>query len=530
MGKTVRLGIYFLIITLGFFAARIHDRSTSLTKRQLTCLTAKYYGPRELSCAEINRQERAIYEKINSLRADRGLPSLKISDAAMLVARYHSNLMRRQGVGSFEFKGVSSIEQRKTNAGIGDNCFYALYGNISIRGVIKQIESEDASIYTNDELTHIGIGVIRQWLPWRYWATIVYIGRIASVKKFPVYLSHEGFTETLRWKLKESYNNPVVEITIPSGESEQLPVHSFLGGFYSAEIPFRQKGKYIVEILAKGPYGPEVAQIMPVYIGVEREDALVGSKSKPLDIHHEEDLERAMFELINKERQKYEIEPLQFNTRLCEIARVHSYAMAKAGKAVHNLPGSPDLGQRVEDAHLKVLMRGENVAFDSSIEKAHRGLMGSPAHRHLIVDPNFSDVGIAIVRRKNLLFITEDFARFIPDISPLEGKRKLLRQMREFTNAYFEENIELSSIAQEHSKKMAFSGRLLGVKGLQKEIGSHQIRYKQIYFFTISALTMEQITEKVKDKLPSLNSIKEAGVGIQQDKQGILWVTLILIF
>ncbi len=529
MNRITRFIIYFAVVALIFFAARIHDRSISLSEQQLKCLSAKYYGSRELPYVKINSEEKAIYKKINSLRANKGLHPLRISNIAVLVAKYHSNLMRKWDTGKFDFKGEGSIEQRRIKAGIGDSCFYALYGNISISRILRQIESKDAATYDNDELTHIGVGVVHQWFPWQYWATIIYIERIASVEKFPIYLPRSGLAETLRWSIDKSYSSSTVEITTSSGKSLRLPVHRFLGRFYRAEIPFEREGKYVVEILADGPYGPEVAQIMPVYVGRRRESVSADSKSEQLKTHKSESMERELFVLINKTRRKYEIKPLRLNGRLCAIARIHSHNMARAGKAVHNLPGFPDLVQRIKSANLNVLMEGENVAFDSSVARAHKGLMGSPGHRYIIIDPDFTDVGISIVRKGRLLFITEDFAKFVPSVSPVEGRREILKRIRESTNIYLKENAKLSSIAQEHSRKMASYEKFLDARGLQREIDACHIKHKQIYFLTMKALTVKQASRKIKEKVDGLNFITEIGIGVQQDKQSVLWITLVLI-
>ena len=41
---------------------------------------------------------------------------------------------------------------------------------------------------------------------------------------------------------------------------------------------------------------------------------------------------------------------------------------------------------------------GENLAGNQSVEKAHEALMASPGHRQNILNPNYTHIGIGIVK------------------------------------------------------------------------------------------------------------------------------------
>ena len=521
-------GFIFLSVVAGvsFHLIRVHDRAIPLSEKEIRLLNAAHYaGGKDIQTAG-SKEENAILEKINSLRAGQSFLPLKLDKSASLLALHHSALMRKQKKLGFDLAGYSSLEDGKTNIGISDTCFYALYAGINISRVLEQIEWEEDPLYAKDGLTHIGIGVIHQLFPWRHWVTVVYIKRIAFLDEFPVYIPRAYSMQTLCWKLRENYSKPLVKMTTPAGEVKELTV-KFSAGVYKAEIPFRKQGKYIVEILANGPYGIEVANVMPVYVRVQKEKELTHRRYYSQDTD-EKSLEKAMFELINRDRAGYNLKPLQFSSHLCEAARVHSSDMAESGKVVHDLPGCRNVNERLQDASLKVLKQGENVASGSSIEEAQENLMGSPGHRQIILDADFSHVGVGIVEQKDLLYITQNFVSFIPEVSSSEGKRVMLKKINQLRSFPLRKNRTLSSIAQLHSEKMARAGRLLNTDSLKDEL-SREVKFQQVSFMVIGALTIEQIAEEAgKQKNVRSGFMEEIGLGVCQSDDGNLWVTIIL--
>ena len=56
-------------------------------------------------------------------------------------------------------------------------------------------------------------------------------------------------------------------------------------------------------------------------------------------------------------------------------------------------------------------MLGENVAYGPSIEAVHEELMASEGHRHNVLDPRFTVIGIGIVRGPDRWWVTQDFVQ-----------------------------------------------------------------------------------------------------------------------
>lgn len=137
--------------------------------------------------------------------------------------------------------------------------------------------------------------------------------------------------------------------------------------------------------------------------------------------------EQEMVRLVNAERAKIGLPALQVDDRLTSIARQHSQLLAAKHSLSHQYPGEPDLRHRIVATGLRSNYSGENVAYDADAPRAHQGLMNSPPHRANILRPEFTTVGIGVVRNGNLIYVTEDFARRLQELSPDEAEAVIVR-------------------------------------------------------------------------------------------------------
>jgi uncharacterized protein YkwD len=131
--------------------------------------------------------------------------------------------------------------------------------------------------------------------------------------------------------------------------------------------------------------------------------------------------EQRLFSLINQERAKQGLAPLEFDERLSLSARKHTRLMVQNDSLSHQFDGEESLQLRVSDENVRCDRDGENIALDSSVEGAHIMLMQSPPHRANILNPQFNAVGIGILRSDELLYVTEDFAHVLPNYSETEA-------------------------------------------------------------------------------------------------------------
>lgn len=108
--------------------------------------------------------------------------------------------------------------------------------------------------------------------------------------------------------------------------------------------------------------------------------------------------EQLMVSLVNQERAKVGLKPLQVDLRLVELARMKSKDMIDLNYFSHTSPtyGSPF--DMMKKAGVDYYTAGENLAGASTVERAHEALMQSDGHRRNILNPAFTHIGIGIVK------------------------------------------------------------------------------------------------------------------------------------
>ena len=131
--------------------------------------------------------------------------------------------------------------------------------------------------------------------------------------------------------------------------------------------------------------------------------------------------EQQLFSLINQERGKEGLPPLELDERLTRAARRHTQLMVRDDSLSHQLDVEEPLQLRVSDQNVRCDHDAENIALDSDVAVAHVMLMESPHHRDNILSPQFNAVGIGILKSVDLYYITQDFAHVLPNYSEPEA-------------------------------------------------------------------------------------------------------------
>ena len=109
------------------------------------------------------------------------------------------------------------------------------------------------------------------------------------------------------------------------------------------------------------------------------------------------DLEMKMLDLVNQERTKRGLKPLQWDPELVPVARTHSQDMFARGYFSHYTLEGKDPFDRMKAAGIKYYSAGENLALGPTLSVCHEGLMNSPGHRANILNPTYGRVGIGIL-------------------------------------------------------------------------------------------------------------------------------------
>jgi uncharacterized protein YkwD len=176
----------------------------------------------------------------------------------------------------------------------------------------------------------------------------------------------------------------------------------------------------------------------PIVITSDQLDVCVRIRSEDLpdevtaasSSEHLRGLERRMLDLINRDRAEhggFAAQPLGWDDEVAAVARGHSADMLARGYMAHINPDGTAPQDRLARAGIRFLACGENIAGSPTkraasagsdviytgyptIEAAEAGLMASPGHRHNILEPRFTHVGVGIgTNTDGTLVITQNF-------------------------------------------------------------------------------------------------------------------------
>lgn len=145
-------------------------------------------------------------------------------------------------------------------------------------------------------------------------------------------------------------------------------------------------------------------------------------------------IERQILQLLNTEREKRELPPLESFPGLVRLARAHSCDMAQHGRLTHDSSDGKTYPDRLVEAGLYFLGCGENAAFSETFASRiiHQSLMDSPQHRENMLNPDFDRIGIGVIyQRDKGFFITQDFLLSFPKKPVEEIKQKIKKLLTE---------------------------------------------------------------------------------------------------
>jgi uncharacterized protein YkwD len=267
------------------------------------------------------------------------------------------------------------------------------------------------------DLSHIGVGSVVQ--DGTRWTVIV-------AAKRRILLAGTGTGQRnpyerlyLRGKLLPGYFKPQLMLTRPDGQVREMPLSTSDTQFEHILELDGLKGRYMVEIMVGSRWGPAVAALFPLDVGMaHRVTQVVATDDSRLSLA---DKRLRMLNLINADRRRFQLAPVALNERLSQMAQGHSEDMKQHRFFAHTSPTTGSLEDRAKAIGIKPMTLGENIAVSGSLTEAEEGLMASPAHRSMILDPQMQVVGIGITlsdpgeRGPVRYWVTQNYAVHEPD-------------------------------------------------------------------------------------------------------------------
>ena len=107
-------------------------------------------------------------------------------------------------------------------------------------------------------------------------------------------------------------------------------------------------------------------------------------------------LEQKAVLLLNAERKKEGLDPLQVNLKLSKLAADYALDMGTRKFFSHVDPDGRDPFERMAAIGIDFPNAGENIALSPDVETAHKMLMDSPLHRENVLNPKYTEIGIGV--------------------------------------------------------------------------------------------------------------------------------------
>jgi hypothetical protein len=146
-------------------------------------------------------------------------------------------------------------------------------------------------------------------------------------------------------------------------------------------------------------------------------------------------LEKQLFDLVNRERERAGVSKLEWNDNLTRAALRHSQLLDKHQELSHQFAGELSLQERVGVTGARFNAVAENVAEAPEVAIAHQGLMESPGHRANILNGDYNAVGISIVQDGQQLYVTQDFAHILPSYNEQQFRDALVTSVNKARRA-----------------------------------------------------------------------------------------------
>ena len=147
------------------------------------------------------------------------------------------------------------------------------------------------------------------------------------------------------------------------------------------------------------------------------------------------DDEKQFVDLINQERARQSIPPLQVDPRLSQAAQKHAEIMAQHHVLSHQFDGEPPLTTRLSNENLPSDKQAENVSFAPNVATNHESMMHSPYHRANIMNPDYNVVGVGAVQCGGGMWVTQDFAHRLAEYSESQADAALQQAINQYAQA-----------------------------------------------------------------------------------------------
>ncbi|MDP3236927.1 MAG: CAP domain-containing protein [Myxococcales bacterium] len=241
-------------------------------------------------------------------------------------------------------------------------------------------------------------------------------------------------------------------VTSPAGAVTRFAMSATSFGHCGTFKP--ANGRSVVEVLARGPKGPEVAALFFIDVGasVATADQQIVEPASP------DEARRAVFLRINALRKTMGLAPVVLDRALEKIAQRYAEKMASEGFFAHVDPSGGDLKSRLAAGQYRFSAAGENLGASNGPLAAHFGIEHSPGHRSNLLEPAHRALGLGLATRASdgVTLLVQVLASPIDDggPDPVGAAYQAIDEHRARKNLKpLKRHAVLEALAQEHARR-----------------------------------------------------------------------------
>lgn len=330
-------------------------------------------------------------------------------------------------------------------------------------------------------------------------------------------------------------------LILPNGKVQEIifaKSDASAGASLSIETDLPSPGTYIFEV--NTPQGNAVINV-PVYVGsaiplLPDFFSLNPGKLSKTPINDLNQARQQLLDLVNKDRSTQFLPPVKLANDLNSIAQAHSQDMIDRNFFGHVNPSGLSPDDRRKNANIPTAIR-ENLGKATSLELVEAGLMRSPVHRDVIIDPAMTRVGLGIAKNsEGYFFVTENFSSDPLSAADLPGiEDALINDVNNFRTsnglATFVNDAILKDVSSQWSVRMATEG-FFGTTDNQGGTLVSAIRSRGINSSIQMNVVSVSAKDQLKEELLSQDGLKGAGnrkigLGLALNTVGELFMTVI---
>lgn len=260
--------------------------------------------------------------------------------------------------------------------------------------------------------------------------------------------------------------------------------------------------------------------------------SLTGFEQEKEPLYQKKDIptiELNLFNLVNAEREKIGLAPVRFSPPLSFLARKHSQDMALREDISHLSTTGETYSDRLVKGGFYFIKNGENVAYSETFipEFIHQGFMGSPGHRANVLDPDFDELGIGVVFKKDKgYYVTQDFVRALAPKGRIEAEAEVEENINKIRRVYSLPPISFLAEANRFAQQCSIN------KAKGRPLPSIPAHFGETNIIYIRSASFEYVYSKYKDKLLDIK-YETGGLGIEFSRNkdspgGAYYITLLL--